>query len=128
MREMSATTEKKLAVLMFTDVVDSVGLQKRIGSRAFAEQIRQHDTLFQRVIDLTEGGQVLQHTGDGFMLSFSTASEAVEAALRLQMLFSRETWPAGYPERSAGGRSECPPRGSTAIHTLSRCRHRRPCI
>lgn len=85
---------RKTAVLFFSDVVDSVGLQKRIGSGAFADQIARHDQLFYQVVALSEGGQVLQHTGDGFLISFPTASSAVEASLRLQWLFNQEDWPS----------------------------------
>lgn len=94
----TARSGRQTAVLFFSDIVDSVGLQKRIGSTVFAEQIQRHDALFHEVVGQSEGGQVLQHTGDGFMISFETASEGVTAALRVQWLFQQEDWP-GEPMR-----------------------------
>ncbi len=85
-----------LAVLMFTDIVDSVGLKTRIGATRYGAAVARHDALFQGIVASIAGAKILKDQGDGFMARFQTASSAVEAALRFQLAMSRE--PA-EPER-----------------------------
>ena len=83
----------RIAVLLFTDLVDSVGLQGRLGTTRYAAILKRHDDLFRGLIAET-AGRVLKHTGDGFLADFSVASEAVSVALAFQMLLHREDWGA----------------------------------
>src|SRR5690606_37364989 len=75
---------QRLAVLLFTDIVDSVHLQRRIGTHRYAELLRRHDELFSGVIAESPGAEVVNHTGDGFLARFALPSDAVLAALRFQ--------------------------------------------
>ena len=86
-------TTHRIAVLLFTDLVDSVGLQGRLGTNRYAEILRRHDDLFRNLIANTQG-RILKHTGDGFLADFSVASEAVSVALAFQLLLHRENWGA----------------------------------
>ena len=81
----------RIAVLLFTDIVDSVGLQGRLGTTRYAEILRRHDELFRSLIRNTSG-RILKHTGDGFLAEFTLASEAVSMALAFQLLLHREAW------------------------------------
>ena len=81
-----------MAVLLFTDIVDSVGLQGRLGTEQYADVLRRHDVMFRELVDKTSG-RILKHTGDGFLADFNTASEAVRVALAFQMQIHRGDWP-----------------------------------
>ena len=88
---MTDQTPHRIAVLLFTDIVDSVGLQGRLGTNRYAQILRRHDELFRSLIKGTSG-RILKHTGDGFLADFSVASEAVSLALVFQFLLHREDW------------------------------------
>ena len=88
---MTDQTTHRIAVLLFTDLVDSVGLQGRMGTNQYAEILRRHDDLFRGLMAGTQG-RILKHTGDGFLAEFSVASEAVSVALAFQLLLHREQW------------------------------------
>ncbi|MGK0185552.1 MAG: class 3 adenylate cyclase [Verrucomicrobiales bacterium] len=88
---MSNQTTHRIAVLLFTDLVDSVGMQGRLGTNRYAAILMRHDDLFRGLIQGTSG-RILKHTGDGFLADFSVASEAVSVALAFQMLLHREDW------------------------------------
>lgn len=84
-------TTHRIAVLLFTDLVDSVGMQGRLGTNRYAAILKRHDDLFRGLIN-GANGRILKHTGDGFLADFSVASEAVSVALAFQMLLHREDW------------------------------------
>src|ERR1051326_1747885 len=75
----------RMAVLLFTDIVDSVGLQARVGTGAYSRLLRLHHKLFQEVLRTVGAGTIHQDTGDGFLAEFITAADAVNAALLFQM-------------------------------------------
>jgi serine/threonine-protein kinase len=82
----------RLAVLVFTDVVKSVPLKSRMGDAAAAAIMSRHDGIFRASFAAIPRAKILQDTGDGFLLRFETASDAVAFALRLQHAISREDW------------------------------------
>ena len=81
----------RLSVLLFTDIVSSVQMQERMGTRIYARQLERHDALFREAMAGTTG-RILKHTGDGFLAEFQMSSEAVRAAVQFQFLLHRETW------------------------------------
>ncbi len=81
----------RLSVLLFTDIVDSVQLQARLGTKGYAQVLERHDQLFRDALEVTSG-RILKHTGDGFLAEFAMSSEAVAAALRFQRLLHEESW------------------------------------
>ncbi|MEM7386454.1 MAG: protein kinase, partial [Verrucomicrobiota bacterium] len=85
--------DKQVALLLFTDIVDSVGLGRRLGQELYVDCITRHDALIKEVIDQIPGARVLQHTGDGYLIRFGAPSEGVAAALRIQFLMAEEPWP-----------------------------------
>ncbi len=88
---------RRLGVLMFTDIVDSVGLHNKVGTNHYAGLLSAHDTGFRRAVAESQGSRIVKHTGDGFLAVFDTASEAVRAALRFQHVMVTS------PESQAGG-------------------------
>ncbi len=81
----------RLSVLLFTDIVDSVHLQERLGTNLYANLLNRHDALFREAMS-GSSGRILKHTGDGFLAEFSMSSEAVATSLRFQRLLHEEPW------------------------------------
>lgn len=74
---------RALAAVLFTDIVASTAVRSELGDDAGDELRRAHDRL---VEDATQahGGRVVKGLGDGAMVVFGGASEAVEAAVAVQ--------------------------------------------
>lgn len=85
-------TTHTMMVLMFTDIVGSVDLKHQIGGEAYNALIKRHDAMFSEVVGATSRAKILKDTGDGFLASFGTVSEAVGAALRFQHAMHHEPW------------------------------------
>ena len=74
--------------IMFTDMKDSTAITTRLGDSEAIELFRTHNALTRDALDQYRGREI-QHTGDGFMVSFSAASKAVGCAIAIQKaLFS----------------------------------------
>lgn len=82
--------QSSLAVLMFTDIVDSTGYKDRHGSAAYDEALTRHQVMFQNLISASAESRVIDAHGDEMFARFSTASSAVDAALRFQFALSRD--------------------------------------
>ncbi len=71
------------AVILFADIADSTGLTERIGDTAFRDKARELDGALRAVISENGGtpieGKLL---GDGVLAVFTSARQAIEAALR----------------------------------------------
>ncbi len=94
MEDMEGTvSEKQMVVLLFTDIVGSVGVASRMGTEMYVACISRHDAIIKDVLEETAGARVLQHTGDGFLIKLTAPSEGVAAALKIQYLITHEPWP-----------------------------------
>jgi len=71
----------RMAVMLFTDMVDSVALQRRLGTGNYARLLQLHHQLFLQVLKCVEGGRISNDLGDGLLGEFDTAAGAVKAAL-----------------------------------------------
>ena len=67
---------------LFTDVEGSTRLWER-GPEAMSKALAHHDELLREGVE-ARGGFVFKTVGDAFYAAFSTAAEAVEAALDTQ--------------------------------------------
>jgi len=68
------------AVVMIVDICDSTVLAGRLGDVAYAEEVRSVlDRVYARVTE--HGGRVINHTGDGALVSFDDAGAAIDCAL-----------------------------------------------
>ncbi len=71
------------AIILFADIVDSTGLTERLGDAAFRDKARGLDGTLRGIIREHSGtpveGKLL---GDGVLAVFSSARQAIEAALR----------------------------------------------
>jgi class 3 adenylate cyclase len=71
------------ATILFTDIVDSTGLTEKLGDAHFREHANELDEALRAVIR-TSGGTVVEGKvlGDGVMAVFTSARQAIDAALR----------------------------------------------
>jgi class 3 adenylate cyclase len=72
--------ERVLATIVFSDIVGSTATLERIGDRAWAERLHEHNTRIRAAIDRFRGRE-LGTAGDGFVALFDGAARAVRAAL-----------------------------------------------
>src|SRR6185369_13269536 len=92
----------RMAVLLFTDMVDSVALERRLGTEAYSRLLKLHHRLFLQVLEQIHGGEVRNDTGDGMLCEFGTAAAAVNAALLFQMLLRETKWESATPKVRIG--------------------------
>jgi predicted ATPase/class 3 adenylate cyclase len=74
--------------VMFTDLVDSTALLSRLGEDQGEVVRREHFGLLRAAVG-PYGGREVKNLGDGLMVVFSSAANAVSAAVRLQQEFAR---------------------------------------
>ncbi len=73
--------------VMFTDLKDSTAMTNRLGDVKAMEILRIHDNMIKHAVDAFHGREV-KHTGDGLMLSFCHAPDAVGCAVAIQRAFA----------------------------------------
>jgi len=86
-------------VLMFTDVVNSVGIKADIGAEAYGELVSRQDRIVHQTVSETPDAMVLQDTGDGYFIAFHNVGDAVALALRYQYRMASERWPHAFRAR-----------------------------
>lgn len=72
--------------IIFTDLEGSTSLTSRLGDAKAMEFMRAHNALVREEVK-KYGGREVKHTGDGFMLSFSSVHNAVECAIAILRSF-----------------------------------------
>ena len=73
----------KFRTIVFTDVEASTELSDRLGDEEARAVLREHDRLTRAVV-AAHGGTEVKAMGDGFMVSFASASAALDAAMEVQ--------------------------------------------
>jgi class 3 adenylate cyclase len=72
-----------IRTILFTDIVGSTSLTRKLGDEAAMELLAVHDQIVREALaDL--GGREVKHLGDGIMASFVSAASAVKCASRVQ--------------------------------------------
>ena len=66
-----------------TDIVGSTALAAELGDERWREVLREHDDITHACVEVA-GGQVVKHLGDGFLLTFASASSALNALDQLR--------------------------------------------
>lgn len=74
--------------ILFSDIQGSTALNHSLGDRDWVRLLSRHDRLVQRAVDAHDG-HVVKTQGDGFMVAFAEASEAVAAACDVQQALAR---------------------------------------
>ncbi len=78
----STATDRDLATILFTDVVDSTGTVVAVGDDEWHRTlVFLDDVVDSRVADC--GGRVVKQTGDGHLIEFARPGDAVRAALAI---------------------------------------------
>jgi class 3 adenylate cyclase len=110
---------RRLATVLFTDVVGSTEMAGRLGDDSWRTVLDRHDATTARVV-ARHGGRVITGTGDGVMASFDTPSSAIAAAVELV----EELSAAGVTIRAGLHTGEVVPRGDSlggmAVHIAAR--------
>jgi class 3 adenylate cyclase len=75
----SGGSERVLATVLFTDIVDSTGLASRLGDSAWRDLLQRHHTIVRRELARFQGRE-LDTAGDGFFAAFDGPARAVLAA------------------------------------------------
>jgi adenylate cyclase len=81
--DLARITPDGRVVILFSDIEESTELNERIGDRAFVKLIAAHDKLVHQLVE-DRGGHVVKSQGDGFMVAFSRAEDAVRCGIDLQ--------------------------------------------
>ncbi len=84
------------ATVLFTDLVGSTALRQAVGDDAADELRRSHDRVLRDAV-AAHGGREVKGTGDGLMIVFDSAVEAVAAAEAMQRGVERLTRRAPAP-------------------------------
>ncbi len=96
-----------VSVIVFTDVVDSTQVVDRLGDEGARTAMRSIEDLVSETAE-AHSGAVIKQLGDGSMLEFASASNAIEFARKIQIemqesqLQLRIGMAAGEPIREAG--------------------------
>lgn len=87
--DLARVTPDGRVVILFSDIEESTALNERIGDRAWVKLIAAHDKL---VSDLVQrrSGHVVKSQGDGFMIAFPRAEQAVRCGIDLQNALNKD--------------------------------------
>jgi class 3 adenylate cyclase/tetratricopeptide (TPR) repeat protein len=85
-----------MATVLFTDLVGSTGLMSRLGEPAYDRLRDEHFARLRHVV-MARGGDEVKNTGDGLLVVFSSAVEALEAAVAAQQATDDHGRAAGEP-------------------------------
>jgi class 3 adenylate cyclase len=80
---LESLSERVLATLVFTDIVDSTGTALRLGDRAWGDLIATHETRTRDALARFRG-RVVKMTGDGVLATFDGAARALRCAVVLR--------------------------------------------
>jgi class 3 adenylate cyclase len=112
-------SERVLATVLFTDIVESTRRASQIGDRRWNVLLDEHD-LQSRQLVARFGGHVVKHTGDGMLATFDGPARAVQCAQDLRDALAG----AGVPIRAGLHTGEVEQRrddlGGIAVHIAAR--------
>ncbi len=83
--------------LMFSDIEDYTGMLERLGDLAAHELVQSHNAIVREQTRVHDGHEV-ELRGDGFLLAFASARQAVLCAMALQRAFHARS--ASDPDRA----------------------------
>ena len=81
--DLARVTPDGRVVILFSDIEESTALNERIGDRAWVRLISSHDKLVSGLVK-RRSGHVVKSQGDGFMIAFARAEQAVRCGIDLQ--------------------------------------------
>jgi len=81
-RRATPSTERMLATILFTDIVDSTKRAAGIGDRQWRELLDSHDRMAERQVHRF-GGRQVKTTGDGILATFDGPARAIQCGLAI---------------------------------------------
>lgn len=85
---LSQSQQRRLAAILFTDIVGYTAMMQK-DERKAAAMIRRHSEVLKNAVK-EHGGEVLNDYGDGSLCIFSSSAEAAQCALDVQIRLQRE--------------------------------------
>jgi adenylate cyclase len=70
-------------VIAFSDIEDSTARNEALGDQGWMKVLGRHNKLIQKLVD-DHGGHVVKNQGDGFMMAFADAGQAVLCGVDVQ--------------------------------------------
>jgi adenylate cyclase len=83
--------------ILFTDMEGSTQLTQRLGDAQAQEVLRTHNRIVRETL-AAHGGTEIKHTGDGLMISFPSATRALECAIGIQQRVAAHSAEHAGPE------------------------------
>ena len=93
---MAAAATARTVTVVFTDLVDSTGLVALVPAGAADEVRRAHFRVLEEAVAST-GGSVVKTLGDGVMVSYESAAQALAGAVAMQRAVARHNRRPGSP-------------------------------
>jgi adenylate cyclase len=87
--DLARVTPDGKVVILFSDIEESTALNERVGDRAFVKLIGEHDKLVRKLVT-DRSGHVVKSQGDGFMIAFARAEQAVRCGIDIQHALQRD--------------------------------------
>lgn len=80
-------------VIAFSDIEDSTSHNEELGDRDWVKVLERHNRLIEKLV-VDHGGHVVKTQGDGFMIAFGDAEQAVLCGMEIQqaLLNNAEQW------------------------------------
>src|SRR6187397_3100675 len=91
----TAAAQRVTKAFMFTDIVTSTDLIGLVGDEAWAELLSWHNRELRSAF-ASHRGEEVKSTGDGFLVTFDKAAEAIECAMDIQRRLSRHRREHGF--------------------------------
>ena len=76
-------TDRVLATVMFSDIVESTQRAAEIGDRSWRDELDRHDELTRAELN-EHGGREIKTTGDGFLALFDAPARAIRCAVAIR--------------------------------------------
>jgi adenylate cyclase len=91
--DLARLTANGEVVIAFSDIEDSTVLNETLGDRDWVKVLERHNKLIGKFV-ADQGGHVVKNQGDGFMIAFADAGEAVLCWIGVQraLLDDAERW------------------------------------
>jgi class 3 adenylate cyclase len=80
---LAAMTERVLATILMTDLVDSTGIAAKLGDRAWGDRLAAHDEMVRDAM-VRYRGRLVKLTGDGALATFDSPGRALRCAVALR--------------------------------------------
>ena len=82
-------TDRVLATVLFTDIVDSTGRAAALGDKAWRQLLDRHDEITRTEVERWHG-KLVKSTGDGCLATFDAPTRALRCAFALRSALGRQ--------------------------------------